>query len=320
MGQLHEAIRTHGYEAARAMAAEADRPFVDLAAQALAHDPRDVAHLYSGFAMTALPHRQPTSSKEVWQRRNGPFSLTIEPGTLPAQLGRPPRFGVPYGSRARLILIYLQTEAMRTGSPVVRLGHTMRDWMLRMGVRSGGSSYAAVRDQAQRLSACVLTVGWSTGGDHDETHQASIVETAMLSPRHMQRGAWDESVRLSDAFFAALSQHPLPVSAPAVRAVQNSSTVLDTYIWLCHRLGSVTKPVHKTWGDLHRQLGAEYKAVRQFRAKFVPTLKEALAVYPGANVEILDDGIRLLPSTPAATVRRLVIIGKPAEARRWTGI
>ncbi|WP_035691810.1 replication protein RepA [Azospirillum halopraeferens] len=320
MGAIHDLIRTHGYEAARSLVAEADRRYVDLAARALEFDPRAVAHLYSGFAMTALPHRQPASARDIWHRRNGPFTLTVEPGTLPAPVGRPPRFGTPYGSRARLILIYLQSEAMRTGSPVVRLGHTMRDWMERMGVASGGSSYAAVRDQAQRLSACSLTVGWTKGGPHDEVHQAGIVETAMLSPRHMQRGAWDESVRLSDAFFEALRLHPLPVSAAAIRAVQNSSTVMDTYVWLCHRLGTVSKPVHKPWAELRRQLGPEYKEVRQFRAKFVPVLKEALAVHPGANVEIGDDGILLLPSAPAVAVRRLVIIGRPVDPMRWTGI
>ena len=38
-------------------------------------------------------------------------------------------YGVPYGARARMILLYLQTQAVRTGSREVALGRSMRDWM-----------------------------------------------------------------------------------------------------------------------------------------------------------------------------------------------
>jgi hypothetical protein len=41
-------------------------------------------------------------------------TLIVQPGLRPAPGGTPVSVGVPYGSRARLILLYLQTEAVRT--------------------------------------------------------------------------------------------------------------------------------------------------------------------------------------------------------------
>src|SRR5689334_3517286 len=67
------------------------------------------------------------------------------------------KFGVPYGSRARMILLYLQTQALRTGSPEVELGPSLNAWMKRMNVPLGGKSRDLIREQANRLSACILT-------------------------------------------------------------------------------------------------------------------------------------------------------------------
>jgi hypothetical protein len=44
---------------------------------------------------------------------------------------------VPYESIARLILLYLQTEAIRTGCAEVELGHSMNAWLSRMSIPVG---------------------------------------------------------------------------------------------------------------------------------------------------------------------------------------
>jgi regulator of sigma E protease len=47
-------------------------------------------------------------------------------------------------------------EAIRTDSPKVRLGRSMRDWMGRMGIAVGGETARALRDQARRIAACSI--------------------------------------------------------------------------------------------------------------------------------------------------------------------
>ena len=71
--------------------------------------------------------------------------------------GKPEPVGVPYGSRARLILLRLQSEALRTQSRDVELGNTLRDWLTKMGIPVGGRSVKEVRDQTERISRCRLT-------------------------------------------------------------------------------------------------------------------------------------------------------------------
>ena len=57
---------------------------------------------------------------------------------------------MPYGSRARLIILYLQSEALKTNSREVELGKTLHAWLKRLDIPIGGKSMAAVRDQAER--------------------------------------------------------------------------------------------------------------------------------------------------------------------------
>jgi len=69
-------------------------------------------HLYSGWCQTALPHRRPADNAAVW-RATDSMTLLVEPG-LRVQPGRGHvHVGVPFGAIARLIPIYLQSEALR---------------------------------------------------------------------------------------------------------------------------------------------------------------------------------------------------------------
>jgi hypothetical protein len=63
---------------------------------------------------------------------------------------------VPYSSIGRLILLYLQTEVIRTGDLEVELGKSMHAWLSRMGIPAGGKNYKLVAKQAGRIPACRL--------------------------------------------------------------------------------------------------------------------------------------------------------------------
>ena len=96
-----------------------------------------------------------------WEKTGHNVTLLVEPGRLKVGPGPAVLFGVPYGARARIIMIYLQTQAIRKGNRQVQLGRSMRDWMTRMGVASGGETAKALRDQARRITACHLRFFWS---------------------------------------------------------------------------------------------------------------------------------------------------------------
>ncbi|HYD30731.1 MAG TPA: replication protein RepA [Azospirillaceae bacterium] len=305
MGEIHDLVIRHGRTEARKRVPTEQKRLIDLAAEILGDEEGSIAYMYSGFAMTTLPHR-PLPDNDIWERKNGRLSLIVEPGVLPEN-GVAKKYGVPYGSRARLIMFYLQTEAIKTRSRVIRLGNSMTDWMVRMGINPGGSNFNAVRDQTRRLSACRLTVGWMADDGSNGFQRENIV-SAMINPPPdgdpRQGRFWEETAELSEGFYQALLQHPVPCEEKAIRLIQNSSTVIDIYIWLCYRLHALKAPVMVPWVKLHEQFGLQYKTVRQFKPRFLDSLREAVAVYPDANIEVLPEGVKLRPSPPAIRDRR----------------
>jgi len=114
------------------------RSLVDIAAEVLADDTQRIGISYTGFCLTALPHKR-LPDDQPWEKKGHKVTLLVEPGRL-KHGGKIKLFGVPSGARARMILLYLQTQAIRTSSREVELGRSMRDWMERMGLSLASQS------------------------------------------------------------------------------------------------------------------------------------------------------------------------------------
>lgn len=297
MAEVHRLIRQHGLEGARALAAsKADRQAVDAAAAILGDEDARFGITHAGFAMTSLPHKR--IEEHLWRREGHRTTLLVESG----RDRRGNLVGVPYGSFARLILLYLQTEAVRTGSPEVELGRSMKSWMGRMSLTTGGRTYQLVTEQARRISACRLTFFTERQNGGEARHNGAFVQDAISFAGVMeddQPSFWQDRVRLDDGFWRSLKEHPVPVREEAIRAISTRSLAIDVYIWLAYRLHSLTKPTAVSWAAVHAQFGAGFKLARQIKPTFLEALKLALAVYPEAQVEPGSNGITLHPSAPA---------------------
>jgi Plasmid encoded RepA protein len=313
MADLHELIIRHGREAAREMVPPKQRSLVDIAAEILAAESNDFSTTYAGFCLTSLPHRDP--GVRTWERKNGRCSLLVEAGRI-NEGGRWLECGLPFGSKARLILLYMQTMAVRDQSRFIELGTSLHDWMKRLGVPVGGKSYSQVREQARRLSACTMYLGFATATGAEATTKTPIANTILLAPSRpkasaaseVQGSLWEERVELSQPFYELLQKHPVPVYEPAIQRLQNNSAALDVYVWLCYRLHVVQEATPISWAALKQQFGQQYATVRQFRHRFKETLALALAVYPGADVHETSVGLTLNPSPPAVAKRHLRIV------------
>jgi hypothetical protein len=259
----------------------------------MADDASGIGFLFSGWCQTALPHRK-LPDDQVWTLKNDYVRLMVEPGSVEIN-DKVVRVGVPYGSRARLILLYLQSEAIRTNSREIELGRSLRIWLGKLGVPIGGKSMKDVRDQALRLSRCRMTFQ-ITQGDKVGFINQNLVDTALFSK---EGGSLLETVQLSERFFMELKRHPVPVQESAIRALSNNSQALDVYCWLAYRLRALQGPTMITWAALMPQFGRAYSDRKEFRRRFVENLHMALAVYPDANVEVVRGGLKLLNSRPA---------------------
>lgn len=296
MGTVHDILEAKGKQ--QALLSGLDRREIEAAAAYMADEDSGIGFLYSGWCQAALPHRRLEDS-QGWQVSGERVVLIVEPGMRSGPAGKPVHVGVPYGSRARLIMLYLQSEALRTGSREIELGKSLRDWLTRLGIPVGGKSVEAVREQAERISRCKLSFEVKAGVSKGLMNQ-TIVDTAIFLDLddETQGSLFVERARLSEGFFEQLKRHPVPLEEPAIRAVNNNSMALDLYAWLAYRLHALKGPTPVSWRALKPQFGMGFGRMDNFRARFLDNLKLARAVYPAARVEVDEAGLILHPSRP----------------------
>jgi hypothetical protein len=294
MAEVHQLILLHGIEEARRQAVTRhERAVVEAAYQVLGEENEAIGFTYSGFALTSLPHK--VQEETIWRREGHNLTLVLQSGT--DRQGKP--VGLPYGSYARFILLFLQSEAVKTRSREIELGRSMQVWLGRMGLSIGGNSYRLVKEQARRISVCRLTF-FGHFGDQEVLRNGAFVEGAItMTGTPEQPSLWHDRVRLDEAFYRALCEHPVPVSEQALKAIGPRSMTIDVYIWLAYRLHALKRDTEVSWAALYTQFGAGFKRLRAFRAQFMESLDLALAVYPDARVTADEAGVTLHPSRPA---------------------
>jgi Plasmid encoded RepA protein len=296
MAEVHQLIVREGIEEARRQAiTKHERMVIEAAYQVLSDESEKIGFTYSGFALTSLPHKpQP---ELVWRREGHNLTMLVESGR--GRDGKP--LGLPYGSYARFILLFLQSEAIRTQSREVELGRSMRVWLGTMGLSIGGTTYRMVNEQARKISGCTLTFFADKAGAQIKS-KGGFVKTEITMSTVInadQPTLWQDRVLLDEDFYRALREHPVPVSDTALRAIGPRSMVIDVYIWLAYRLHALKKDMEISWVTLHSQFGAGFSRLRRFRAHFIDCLALAVAAYPDARVEITEKGVILRPSRPA---------------------
>lgn len=305
MAEIHQLISAHGIDHVRSLSQDkAARQAADTAYAIMTDESQRIGVMHAGFAMTALPHKQ--IAELTWLRQAGGVKLLVESGRDAEQ--QP--VGIPYGSVARMILLYLQTEAVKTRSRDIPLGRSMNQWLASLGIDSGGRQYQLVREQSKRLSLCRLTF-YRESGHATMVSNGSFVRDAIIPSSAADEGQmslWQESVRLDEGFFQSLMDHPMPVREAAIREIGGRSMAIDIYIWLAYRLHALTKPTPISWAALYDQFGGGFAQIRQFRAKFREPLALALAAYPEAHVVADDTGLILYPSDPAVPYAKIATI------------
>ena len=302
MGQIHRLITSKGIDEAR-RTISGRSPSVGLqlnAAHAVLSDDTDsMGVTHAGFAMAALPHKK--TDDAVWRRENGPTKLLVESGRNSDET----LVGIPYGATARLILLYLQTEAVKNKCREVELGSSMQAWLTAMGLAKGGKTYQSVKEQAKRVSRCRLTF-FHTSAEGDFVSNGAFVRDAIIPSGGdgRQPSLWRETVVLDEMFYNSLVQHALPLRESAIRQISNRSMAIDIYVWLAYRLHHLQKQTSVSWSSLQAQFSTGPRELRFFKRDVRSSLELALAVYPEATVAIDDKtGVILHPSAPPISKR-----------------
>ena len=275
----------------------------------------DLSFLHSGLCQTALPHSRPESNHAVWRRTSGRFTLLITPGTLVRPDAYPTDdgwVGVPYGTKARLILIHLQTEGLK--SRTVSLGRSLSAFLRSLGLPVTGGprgSIAAVREQALRIARCSFSLQWSDTDAASGATKTVVSDTRIVDGLELWEGRggseWNGTVELNARFHEHLREHAVPLDKRAIAHLSGNSLGLDLYALLAYRLPRLKQEVHLRWAALQSQIGSEEAAMKELARRVRQVLPDVLAAYPHAKVEVTATGISLSPSQ--AAVPRLSIRG-----------
>ena len=192
------------------------------AAAEIAIDPDGIAlaFIHTVLCQTYLPYRDPGRDVREWVRTNGGISLMVQAGAAQRPDRGLVKVGLPFGPKPRLILGYLNAQALRQQNPVIDVGGSLTRFVRRLGLDTGGRTQNPVRDQLERLSAARVVLGMKS-----TTINTNIVDAFDLwNGDDRQRLLRPSVVRLSDGYFRSLMDHAVPLDERALAVLSHTAT------------------------------------------------------------------------------------------------
>ena len=268
--------------------------------------------LHAILCQVGMPRR--ATEGRVFERSSGGAVLRLEAGAIfnGKRLVDQP---LPYGTRPRLVMVHISSEAVRTQSRQIMIGDSMRDFLIALGIDTNGGArggYSMFKKQMEALAASRLTLGLTADNGRALTVNTQPISRfeAWLHRTGEQRSLWPGMLELSQEFFDTLAAHAVPLDHRALGALKHSALALDVYSWLAHRLCRVRKGagVKVSWANLREQFGQEYADPKNFKKEFRQAVSLALAVYPDAHIEDTPGGMLLFSSRPPISKTQVAVI------------
>lgn len=291
-----------------------ERRIIDAAADIGEAGPDSPEFLHAILCQVGLPRSKPAG--RVFERLSGKAGLRLEAGYQ--FLGRGHGFKelpLPYGSRPRLILYHLCSEAIRNRNRVIDIGNSLADFLDKLGIDTGGHEYTRFKNQMTALCGVRMMLGYSDGLQSITVNTSPIHKfEAWTHYDGRQLGFWPGYLEMSGEFYDTLIEHAVPLDPRAIHALQHSALALDVYAWLAHRLRRIRKPGYTklSWKNLKEQFGQEYRISKDFKKEFRDALRKVLVVYPDARVEDFIGGLTLYASPPPVRETK-VFVSLPKE-------
>ncbi len=290
----------------------------------------DVSYMSRSFCLSGLPLRrqflkdpstgkvlEPRQEETVFSRTDGAVSLTI--GSQPFVMPDKTRVtvGVPYGARARLLILWLTTQARATQSRFLEIGR-IEDWLNDAGIAFNPDSVSSAKEQLIRLSFANFTMVMKQD-DYEFFTADRLIDKAVFQKDDIvnAKNGKFASVRLplgvelsSKAYERFTGQGVIPVSTEALRKISHNAMAIDIFLYLSYKLPLISLGDTEllSWSRLVNQFGnGETKS--RFRQNFDPSISQALSAYRGANVDITKEGLVLRYSDPVEVRKMFVVSG-----------
>ncbi|QRG10284.1 hypothetical protein EZH22_31275 (plasmid) [Xanthobacter dioxanivorans] len=281
--------------------------------------PADLRHIHSVIAVCGMPYDRPPPEVRRFEKQQGNMSLLIQAGELTGKDQQWVQQPLPFGPKARLIMIYLCSEAIRQKNPTIEIADSLSGFIRDMGFPvTGGKkgTLQAFKEQLNALAACDMKIGvWDGAGQTARTRRITPFDSidVWLPPNINpdQKMFWPDTVTFNDAFYKSLDRHALPVSAHVIRTFAGSARKLDLYTWMGYRLHNIDTTLRVSWKALAEQFGGSFARPRAFRAQFAQDLAHLKEVLPKIPVKVTEDGLVMEPADP-----HVLALPAPRAARK----
>ena len=267
---------------------------------------------HSFLCSVNLPYRNPGDDVRRVQTSSGSITLRLEAGSVHTRDGGFKDIGLPYGARARLLLLHLCSVAVRTGSPVIEVRDSFTGFAKELGLSINGQSLKSFKNQVSRMSVVSMKLARQQENFVDVFQGQLFSKLRAEFPKAAnQRTLWATHIEFNNDFYQSLKKHAVPLDTQAIAALKHSARALDVYCWLASRLYRVhpAKPVQLRWTTLRLQFGDPTQSMVSFKRRFKQALEQVMFVYPAAAVETVYGGIELRHSPPPVPFKEKGILG-----------
>lgn len=286
---------------------------VEASADIRVNQPEEIEFLHSLLCQVGMPRSRVEG--RTFERRSGTASLLLEAGRI-WHKGEWIEQPIPYGTKPRLVMVHLSSEAVRTQNRSIEVGKSARSFLNVLGVNASGGKeggHTMFKKQMQALSACRMTLGISLPGREITMNTNPISRFEAWTQKDGAQEEWPGVIELSQEFYETLNDHAVPIDPRALAAIKHSALAIDIYTWLAHRLCRIDNKagVRLSWANLREQFGQEYTDERNFKSEFKHALHQVKGVYPDAKIESTTGGFLIKSSPPPIPKVRIIMPQAP---------
>lgn len=231
----------------------------------LSPDATEAAFLARQLVQCTLPHRDPGDTS-LWTRTSGDLTIVIARTQVNLRTGKP--VGYSYGTLPRLLLLWINPEAVRNKSRRLELGNSLSKFMRELGLdyKNGTGPRGdarRLREQMNRLFAASISFqaanGRGRGWLEMKVAPKGVIWWDAKQPGQDNLTIYGEAGlnsgktslgRLLQPQFLLICARLESFEAPLLRSISIRGQRIG------HSLPEA--PMYTSWHDLQKQLGAEY--------------------------------------------------------------
>jgi len=260
--------------------------------EALQDEVTQIWYQFSTFATHTLPQNETARTELVTEYPNNKLSIESVKG-------------IPFGGVARLIVLYVNSMAVKYRSREISIGKSIKEFVENLGYTpnyKAGKINEQVLQQLEKLfhTTFVLTqtIKTKTGEDEHVVQTESFrfhLFDSKFTWETVKNSLTEKAVArvvLSEAYYNEILAHPVPLSLETIKALKKSPLALDLYAFISYR-ANANKIIPAKLTDLKKQFAFEGDTWK-FRDNIQRTLKYVQKAWPECNV-ILKKDVLVIP-------------------------